>query len=198
MTQITGNPTRLGYELVDADNHYYEPYDAFTRYLDPAFADRVDQRAGGRQGPGKLYFGDRQFRYMRVIQTDYIGAPGSLRRMLDDMDNQEGFVHKEIIRGWDYPDMMQRDPRIAKMDSQGVRGGLMLGTMMLAAENELHDDVPALYANIRVLQQVARRRVGLQPRRAHRDRADDLAARPGAGHRRAGAGARSWAPARSS
>ena len=25
---------------IDADNHYYEPLDAFTRYLEPAFRDR--------------------------------------------------------------------------------------------------------------------------------------------------------------
>ena len=31
----------LGYRLIDADNHYYEPYDEFTRFIDPDFADRV-------------------------------------------------------------------------------------------------------------------------------------------------------------
>ncbi len=149
MTETTISTTRLGYDLVDADNHYSEPYDCFTRYIDPAFADRSINVKVDAKGRGKLYFGDRQFRYMRVIQTDYIGAPGSLREMLDDMENQEGFVHKEVIRGWDYPDMMQREPRIVKMNAQGVRGGLMLGTMMLQAENEMHDDIPALYANIR-------------------------------------------------
>ena len=69
--------------------------------------------------------------------------------MLDNPDSDDGFVHREVIRGWDYPDMMQRDARVAKMDAQGVQSGLMLGTMMLQAENELHDDIPALYANIR-------------------------------------------------
>ncbi|MCK9927941.1 amidohydrolase [Frankia sp. Mgl5] len=139
----------LGYPLIDADNHYYEPHDCFTRLIEPAFADRAINVRVDARGRGKLYFGDRQFRFMRVIQTDYIGAPGSLRRMLDDPDSKDGFVHREIIRGWDHPDMMQRDARIAKMDEQGVQAGLMLGTAMLQAENELHDDVPALYANIR-------------------------------------------------
>src|SRR4051812_29436555 len=31
----------LPYRLVDADNHYYEPDDCFTRHLDPAFASRA-------------------------------------------------------------------------------------------------------------------------------------------------------------
>jgi predicted TIM-barrel fold metal-dependent hydrolase len=149
MTQTAVKPTRLGYDLVDADNHYYEPYDCFSRYIEPAFADRsINVRVDGK-GRGKLYFGDRQFRFMRVIQTDYIGAPGSLRGMLDNIDSPDGFVIHDPIRGWDHPDMMQRAPRIAKMNEFGVRGGLMLGTSMLAAENELHDDIPALYANIR-------------------------------------------------
>jgi len=139
----------LGYQLVDADNHYYEPYDAFTRFIEPDFAERVINVKVDEKGRGKLYFGERQFRFMRVTQTDYIGAPGSMRKMLDDPDSKQGFVHDEIIRGWDYPDMMQRVARIAKMDELGVQSGLMLGTMMLQAENELYDDIPALYANIR-------------------------------------------------
>jgi predicted TIM-barrel fold metal-dependent hydrolase len=141
--------TDLGYRLIDGDNHYYEPYDCFTRFIEPEFVDRAINVRVDEKGRGKLYFGDRQFRFMRVIQTDYIGAPGSLRQMLDNPDSPEGFVHKEIIRGWDHPNMMQRQARIAKMDEQGVEAGLLLGTAMLQAENELHDDVPALYANIR-------------------------------------------------
>jgi predicted TIM-barrel fold metal-dependent hydrolase len=139
----------LGYRMIDSDHHYYEPYDCFSRFIEPEFADRVINVRVDEKGRGKLYFGDRQFRFMRVIQTDYIGAPGSLRQMLDDADNRDGFVSRDIIRGWDHPDMMQRAPRIAKMDEQGVQAGLMLGTAMLQAENELHDDIPALYANIR-------------------------------------------------
>ena len=147
--QTGAGTTGLSYQLIDGDNHYYEPYDCFTRFIEPAFADRAINVRVDDKGRGKLYFGDRQFRFMRVIQTDYVGAPGSLREMLDDPNNQEGFVHKQVIRGWDFPDMMQRDARIAKMDEQGVQTGLMLGTAMLQAENELHDDIPALYANIR-------------------------------------------------
>jgi hypothetical protein len=30
----------LGFTLIDADNHYYEPHDAFTRYMEPVWRDR--------------------------------------------------------------------------------------------------------------------------------------------------------------
>src|SRR5687767_8554261 len=35
----------LGYQAVDADNHYYEALDAFTRHLDPALGPRCVQWA---------------------------------------------------------------------------------------------------------------------------------------------------------
>ena len=36
------------FEPIDADNHYYEPLDAFTRHLDPKFKQRGVQ-AGERR-----------------------------------------------------------------------------------------------------------------------------------------------------
>jgi predicted TIM-barrel fold metal-dependent hydrolase len=150
MSVLEGTAVKqLGYPLVDADNHYYEPYDCFTKYIDPEFADRAVNVKVDDKGRGKLFFGDKQFSFMRVIQTDYVGSPGSLRRMLDDPGNQEGFVHREIIRGWDHPEMMNRDARIALMEEQGVQAGLILGTTAVGVEHELADDVPALYANVR-------------------------------------------------
>ena len=31
----------LGFTLIDADNHYYEPHDAFTRHMEPVWRDRA-------------------------------------------------------------------------------------------------------------------------------------------------------------
>ena len=40
----------LGFAPIDADNHYYEPLDAFTRHLDPKYRNRGVQvvQAGKR------------------------------------------------------------------------------------------------------------------------------------------------------
>ena len=32
---------RLGFPAVDADGHYYEPHDCFTRHIDPKFRERA-------------------------------------------------------------------------------------------------------------------------------------------------------------
>ena len=148
-SQRSATRQRLDYDLIDADHHYYETYDCFTRHIEPEFADRAVNVRVDDKGRGKLFFGDRQFRFMRVIQTDYIGAPGSLRQMLDDGDNKDGFVHRDVIRGWDYPDMMQRGPAWRRWTSRGCSPACCWAPMALQTENELHDDIPALYANIR-------------------------------------------------
>ena len=48
---------------IDADNHYYEPLDAFTRYLDPAFKRRGVRLGGGM--PGTLQGVDQQAAELR-------------------------------------------------------------------------------------------------------------------------------------
>ena len=40
----------LGYKAIDADNHYYETLDAFTRHLDEAFRRRGVQMVREQTG----------------------------------------------------------------------------------------------------------------------------------------------------
>ena len=46
----------LGYALADADNHYYEPDDCFTRHIAPVYRDRAVKidRSGGDGVPHLL------------------------------------------------------------------------------------------------------------------------------------------------
>ena len=37
--------TQLPYAIYDADNHYYEPDDCFTRHIEARFKDRCPRRA---------------------------------------------------------------------------------------------------------------------------------------------------------
>lgn len=140
--------SRLGYRLIDADNHFYEPYDCFTRHIEPAFADRSVHVVKDAQGLGRLYFGQRKLGFMRVIQTDYTGAPGSLHDLFAGQ-MEGGFVQNEVISAHDHPAMMQKGPRLALMDEQGLEATLMFPTVAVAVEHELHDDVEACYANLR-------------------------------------------------
>jgi hypothetical protein len=68
--------TSFPYRIVDADNHYYEPDDCFTRHLDPTYADRAYHIVRDDGGPGRPYVGSEPAYYMASTPVDLIGRPG--------------------------------------------------------------------------------------------------------------------------
>ena len=70
-------PVDLGYPMIDADHHYYEPDDCFTRHLDPAFRDRTVTMVpeGGRQRP---YLGGQPSGFFTFNPSDPVPRPGAL------------------------------------------------------------------------------------------------------------------------
>ena len=100
------------------------------------------------RGLGRLYFGQRKLGFMRVIQSDYTGAPGSLHELFAG-EMEHGFAQTEVINAHDFPAMMHKAPRLQLMDEQGLEATLMFPTVAVAVEHELHDDVDACYANLR-------------------------------------------------
>ena len=144
---------RLGYRPIDADGHYYEPHDAFTRHIEAKFRDRaVNVRVKPEDGLGRLYYGDQKASMMKVTQTDYTGAPGSRGGVFLGIHNDEdpgGWRQTEVINAHDYPAMMQRAARLALLDEQGIEATLLFPSVGVAVEHELHDDVDVLYANLR-------------------------------------------------
>ena len=69
--------TEFGYLAFDADNHYYEATDAFTRYIDPQMAKRCMQWAGigGKQ---RLIVAGRINRFIPNPTFDPVAKPGIL------------------------------------------------------------------------------------------------------------------------
>lgn len=137
------------YRLIDADNHYYEPHDAFTRHLEREFASRALHIRERPDGLGQVYFGDEPVAFMRVTQSDYMGAPGALRAFMDGYDPSQGFVMKDIINPHDFPEFMHKEPRLKLMDQQGLEAAIVLPTLAVSVEHEMTHDIPAMYANLR-------------------------------------------------
>ncbi len=67
----------IDYTTFDADNHYYEATDAFTRYMDPSMAKRAMQWAeiDGRQ---RLLVGGKVNRFIPNPTFDPVAKPGAL------------------------------------------------------------------------------------------------------------------------
>ena len=51
----------LGYALVDADNHYYEPRDCFTRHIDAGHRERTLRIVRNDDNAEVVLVGDRVF-----------------------------------------------------------------------------------------------------------------------------------------
>ncbi len=130
----------------DADNHYYEATDAFTRYMDPVMAKRAMQWAeiNGRQ---RLLVGGKICKFIPNPTFDPVAKPGSLDeyfrgRNPKSMSMRDLFGDLEPIR----PEYRDRDARLAVMDRQGIDGCFLFPTLGVGMEEALADDPEALVA----------------------------------------------------
>jgi predicted TIM-barrel fold metal-dependent hydrolase len=137
----------MDYELIDADGHYYEPDDCFSRHIEARFAADTIRVERGDDGLGRVFRGDRRT-FMSVMPGDYASAPGALQGLFMG-EVADGFTHREVINAKDHPEFVHRDARLALMDDQGVEATIMLPTLAVAVEEDLSDDVELTYASLR-------------------------------------------------
>ena len=130
----------LGYRLFDADNHYYEALDAFTRHLDPRVARRTFQWAeiGGRT---RLLVCEKINHFIPNPTFDPVAKAGCLDRFFrgdnpDGLDIRTAFGELEPIP----PAYRDRDARLALMDEQDVETALLFPTLGVGMEHYLKHD----------------------------------------------------------
>ena len=132
-----------GYRPFDADNHYYEALDAFSRHLDPRHATRVFEWAqiGRRTYP---VLGGKVFRGVKNATFDPVAFPGVLadyfRGNPNDEDPLELLSRHEPIR----PEYRDRDARLAVMDQHGLDKVWLFPTLGMIYEDPLKHDPGAV------------------------------------------------------
>ena len=106
MTEIT--------TVFDADNHYYEALDAFTRYIEPEFKRRCMMWAevNGRQ---MLLVGGKINRFIPNPTFDMLSAPGSLEQYFRGR-NPKGDSVKEDLKVWCPRSSIGPFMRVAELD----------------------------------------------------------------------------------
>ena len=68
------------YRLVDADQHYYEPDDCFTRHLESRYREfAIEVRRDGVDGVGRNFVAGRPFRHLVSPVSDNVSPPGAMR-----------------------------------------------------------------------------------------------------------------------
>jgi predicted TIM-barrel fold metal-dependent hydrolase len=144
--------TELPFRINDADNHYYEPDDCFSRHIEGRWKGRtvwVDRSKGA--GPGRMYVGTERCQFFSVGVADNIGAPGIMKDFLRGVSDEGGSPSLNPINGLTVPEFVDVRARLGKMDEQNVEACLMLPTAGVGVEPQLrepqHRDV--LYPTLR-------------------------------------------------
>lgn len=136
--------------MVDADNHYYEATDAFTRHLDPSMAKRTMQWAEV-DGKRRLLVAGAINRFIPNPSFSHLAQPGSLsdffRAKEGVGDLRAAFGELEAIE--QRPEYRDRDARLAVMDAQGMQACIMLPTLGVGMESALETDPEACTAAFR-------------------------------------------------
>jgi predicted TIM-barrel fold metal-dependent hydrolase len=137
---------QLGYPAFDADNHYYEAVDAFTRHIDPRMRRRAIQwvEVNGKQ---RILVAGKLDRFIPNPTFDPVAKAGSLDeyfrgRNPEGKDMASLFGDLEPIRA-EYRD---RDARLKLLDQQGLEGALLFPTLGVGVEQPLRHDAEATHA----------------------------------------------------
>ena len=138
----------LGFAMFDADNHYYEAPDAFTRHIEPQYAKRGMQWAeiNGRQ---RLLVDGKLNRFIPNPLFDPVARPGSLddyfRGKTPGDDIRAAFGELEPIS----PSYRHAAERIELMDRQHLGGCFMFPTLGVGMEEAVKHDPELAHAVFR-------------------------------------------------
>ena len=138
------------YLSFDGDNHYYEPRDAFTRYIEPKYRDKAVHVVRDAEGRESIRIGDKPFTFLADMELnfDVTLKPGSLRDYLRYLTGEHAGSDdgvKEPVQAA----YVTRDARLALMDKQGLESALLFPTLGVCVEHFMKDDVEQNYANLR-------------------------------------------------
>ena len=138
----------LDFRPFDADNHYYEAPDAFTRHIEPKMAKRAMQWAD-IDGKRRLLVGGKVNKFIPNPLFDPVAKPGSLEdyfrgRNTEGQDLATMFGDLDPLA--DHPGYQHRDARVALLDQQGLEGALLFPTLGVGMQEALRRDPVALHA----------------------------------------------------
>jgi predicted TIM-barrel fold metal-dependent hydrolase len=126
--------------VFDADNHYWEASDAFTRYRSPKFNDRG---VTIREVDGRMRY------WVHDDVHPWIPGPGDAnpRPQPGAFLDRSGRSIAEMLTSEDpkeHPEWFQRDARLSVMDTQGVEACWMFPSQGVCMEGPMQPDVEAI------------------------------------------------------
>jgi predicted TIM-barrel fold metal-dependent hydrolase len=140
----------MDYMLVDADNHYYEAEDAFTRHGDEDVKRWVRWMQEGKRR--HLFFGDKLSTVPPNPTFNPIAKAGAFHARLKELEEGRGNRNLRPEDSARYgeleplpPAYRHRDDRILALDEQNVEKCFLFPTLGDCVEGLMHDDVVMAY-----------------------------------------------------
>lgn len=132
--------------ILDVDNHYTEPDDAYTRYLEPKFRDRGIRVERQPDGSALNSFGGQPL-YFMPRSPALMGRPGSTVARKDH--KYEPLPPEDLVPRDEIPASASREERLAWMDSQGVEAVILWPSFGLTVEYQMRSDPEACIASLK-------------------------------------------------
>ena len=130
--------------LFDADQHYYEPRDCFTRYMAEKSQPKAIHVVRGDDGRDAIWVGEKPFTFLDW-DFDHHPKAGSLKQMLKMMRTPD---YANQVMEDSQPAFYERKARLDTLDEQGVESCLMFPTLAVCVEHFMKDDSEQMYANV--------------------------------------------------
>jgi predicted TIM-barrel fold metal-dependent hydrolase len=131
--------------LFDADNHYYETRDCFTRHMPKRLQARAIRVTSDARGRDRIFVGEKPFTFLEDWSFTHANRPGALRELLRQKDYRDlASRNAQLIS----PEFRQRAARLALMDAQGLEAAFLFPTLAVCVEHFMKDDPEQLYANV--------------------------------------------------
>ena len=130
--------------VFDADNHYWESSDAFTRHRDPRFLDR-GLRVVDVDGKLRYFVGDRAHPILPGPGDAHLRPrPGALYDYFSGKSDK-GSIGDELACELpaDHPEWFDRDARLRCMDGQGVEAAWLFPSHAVCIEGPMQPDIEA-------------------------------------------------------
>src|SRR6185437_3790297 len=132
----------LDFPVFDADNHFYETRDSFTRHLPERYKGAIDYV--DLRGRTKIMIRGTVSEYIPNPTFDVVAAPGAQEEYFRN-GNPEGKSYRELVgKPIRCPEAFREPaPRLELMDELGIDRALMFQTLASLVEERMKDD-PAL------------------------------------------------------
>lgn len=144
--------TTLPYKMIDADQHYYETDDCFTRhipkkYIDEGRAVHIVRKEGEKEG--RVFIGKNKVTFFGRAPCDSTGRPGALLEYYKTGgDSGKGMFSQGNISADDLPESRVKEARLEWLKNENVEASILLPSLQIGVEYDLRNDPEALGANL--------------------------------------------------